>query len=63
MRCPRLRLTVPWLGFRGADIQSLPYHILIEAGMFLDRLSYGLRREMLLAVVRLWRSDGRRRGI
>ncbi|MFK4617995.1 hypothetical protein ABIF50_001272 [Bradyrhizobium diazoefficiens] len=54
---------MPWLGLRWADIQSLPYHILIEAGMFLDRLSYGLRREMLLAVVRLWRSDGRRRGI
>ncbi len=63
MRWARLWLTVPWLGIRRVDIQILPYQILIEAGMFLDRLSDGLRREMLPAVFRLRRGDSRRRGI
>ncbi|RXH24270.1 hypothetical protein XH84_32790 [Bradyrhizobium nanningense] len=63
MRGPRLWLSVTWLSIRWAGIQSLPYQILIEAGMFLDRLSDGLRREMPRAVFLLWRGDGRRRGI
>jgi len=50
MRWPRLWLTVPRLAMRRVGIQILPYHILIEAGMFLDRLSDGLGREMLSAI-------------
>ncbi|MDA9443256.1 hypothetical protein XH98_30035 [Bradyrhizobium sp. CCBAU 51745] len=54
----RTGLSIRWVG-----IQSLPYQILIEAGMSLNRLSDGLRREMPGAVFRLWRGDGCRRGI